>query len=65
MNLQRIQSAKKILVIGGSTFNPNTPNMIRQALIDSNFLYEWAVIIAIHKYLRLRDKNHPLADKIK
>lgn len=63
---QQTQAARKILVIGGSTYNEKTPEKISKALLDSHFLEEWAVIIAIHKYLRLRDKE-PLAkfeDKI-
>ncbi|MBX9259126.1 hypothetical protein H1Q63_35270 [Desmonostoc muscorum CCALA 125] len=62
------QPAKKILVIGGSTYNQNTPKKISQALVDSKFLDEWAVIIAIHGYLKLRETNCPLTrfeDKIK
>lgn len=58
---QRTQPARKILVIGGSTYNTNTPQKIRQALIDSQFLDEWAVIITIHQYLKLKDKKNPLA----
>lgn len=61
MTYQRTQPARKILVIGGSTYNTNTPQKIRQAFIDSQFLDEWAVIITIHQYLRLKDKNNPLA----
>ncbi|MDB9322356.1 chemotaxis protein CheB [Nodularia spumigena CS-591/04] len=60
MTSQRTQPARKILIIGGSTYNTNTPQKIRQAFIESKFLDEWAVIITIHQYLRLKDKNHPL-----
>jgi hypothetical protein len=49
--------ARKILVIGGSSYNENTLEKIGQALIDSNFLDEWAVIIAIHKLLKLNAKK--------
>lgn len=53
-------TARKIFVIGGSTYNEKTLEKIRQALIDSKFLDEWAVIIAIHKYLRLNDQQYSL-----
>lgn len=62
MTSQRTQPARKILVISGSTYNTNTPQKSCQAFIDSKFLDEWAVIITIHKYLRLKDKNLPLAE---
>ena len=47
----------KILCIGASTYNDGTPNKINNALIKTNFLEEWAVIIAIHNYFRLYEKN--------
>lgn len=51
MNSQSLnKSANKILVIGGSTYNPCTPCKIGDALEASNFLEEWAVIFANHKY---------------
>jgi len=54
MNLQSLNKpAKKILVIGGSTYNPCTPCKIRDALVASNFLEEWAVIFANHLYFKL------------
>ncbi len=46
------QLAKKILCIGGSTFNTGTPTIIKDALQDSNFLDEWTVIFANHDYFR-------------
>lgn len=46
--------ARKILIIGGSTYNENTPQKISKAFMDSKFLDEWAVIIAIHQYFKLR-----------
>jgi|688.fasta_scaffold326467_2 hypothetical protein len=49
-----MKPARKILIISGSTFNQNTPEKITKALMDSNFLDEWAVIIAIHQYFKLR-----------
>jgi hypothetical protein len=52
-----MKPARKILVIGGSTFNQKTPEKITKALMDSNFLDEWAVIIAIHQYFKLRGVN--------
>ncbi|MEA5602439.1 hypothetical protein [Nostoc sp. UHCC 0252] len=52
-----MKPARKILVIGGSTFNQKTPEKITKALKDSNFLDEWAVIIAIHQYFKLRGFN--------
>lgn len=55
------QPANKILVIGGSTYNPCTPCKIRDALAATNFLEEWAIIFANHGYFRLHhdkyDKN--------
>ena len=53
----KMKPARKILIIGGSTFNQNTPEKITKALMDSNFLDEWAVIIAIHQYFKLRGFN--------
>ncbi|MFM7406724.1 MAG: chemotaxis protein CheB [Cuspidothrix sp.] len=53
----KMKPAKKILIIGGSTFNQNTPKKITKALMDSKFLDEWAVIIAIHQYFQLRGFN--------
>lgn len=56
MNSQSLnKSANKILIIGGSTYNPCTPCKIRDALIASNFLKEWAVIFANHLYFKLHD----------
>ncbi|MBD2694453.1 hypothetical protein [Anabaena catenula] len=55
--MQHTKPARKILVIGGSSYNKNTPEKIGQALIHSNFMDEWAVIIAIHKFLRLNDRD--------
>ena len=52
--MQHTKPARKILVIGGSSYNENTLQKIGQALIDSNFMDEWAVIIAIHQLLRLK-----------
>ncbi|BCL33948.1 chemotaxis protein CheB [Nostoc sp. MS1] len=52
-----MKPARKILIIGGSTFNKNTPQKISKALMDSKFLDEWAVIIAIHQYFKLRGFN--------
>ncbi|WP_071192616.1 chemotaxis protein CheB [Trichormus sp. NMC-1] len=59
-------TARKVLVIGGSSFNEGTPQKIAQALTapEINFLNEWAVIIAIHQYLSLQDKKGNL-DKFK
>lgn len=47
----------KILCIGASTYNEETPNQINDALIKTDFLDEWAVIIAIHNYFRLYAPN--------
>lgn len=52
----------KILCIGASTYNEGTPNKINNALIETNFLEEWSVIIAIHNYFRLYERN---IDRIK
>jgi hypothetical protein len=49
------QAASKILVIGGSTYNPCTPCKIRDALVKTKFLEEWAVILANHKYWQIND----------
>lgn len=59
MNSQSLNKpANKILVIGGSTYNPCTPCKIRDALATSNFLDEWAVIFANHQYWRLNDTRY-------
>ena len=50
--------ATKILVIGGSTYNPCTPCKIRDALVDSSFLEEWAVIFANHLYFYPNSQNN-------
>lgn len=47
------QVARKILCIGGSTHNKDTPYKIREALIASNFLEEWAVIFVNHSYFKI------------
>ena len=47
----------KILCIGASTYDEGTLSKINNALIKINFLEEWAVIIAIHNYFRLHEKN--------
>lgn len=52
------QPASKILVIGGSTYNPCTPCKIRDALVQTNFLEEWAVIFANHKYFYPNSENY-------
>ncbi|HLP88403.1 MAG TPA: chemotaxis protein CheB [Nostocaceae cyanobacterium] len=57
MASKNTNSARKILVIGGSTYNENTPEKIRQAFIDSRFLDEWAVIIAIHQFFKLNTEK--------
>jgi hypothetical protein len=49
-NQQHQNPAKKILCIGGSTYNPGTIKDIQTAFDDSNFLNEWAVVVAIHDY---------------
>lgn len=51
------QVAKKILCIGGSTHNQDTPYKIREALIASNFLEEWAVIFVNHSYFKLNNSG--------
>lgn len=51
------QPARKILVIGGSTYNPCTPCKIRDALVKTRFLEEWAVIFANHRYWQINDTN--------
>lgn len=55
--------ANKILCIGASTYNIGTPKSISQALKDTNFLDDWAVIIAIHLYLKI-DKLEPQKELI-
>ena len=53
------KTATKILVLGGSTYNPCTPCKIRDALFKTRFLEEWAVIFANHKYWQINDcKNN-------
>jgi len=49
-----------ILCIGASTYNTGTPQKIMDAMIKTNFLQDWAVIIAIHKYLPLYEQNKEL-----
>ncbi len=58
MSHQHSQPAKKIFIISGSTFNEGTPQKISSALVNSKFLDDWAVIIAIHSYFKLGNKNH-------
>ena len=50
--------ARKILCIGGSTYNPCTPCKIRDALANTQFLDEWTVIFANHLYFRVCDLNY-------
>ena len=52
--------ADKILVIGGSTYNPCTPCKIRDALAATDFLEEWAIIFANHGYFRLHDDKYDI-----
>lgn len=52
------QPASKILVIGGSTYNPCTPCKIRDSLVKTRFLEEWAVIFANHKYWQINDNQN-------
>jgi hypothetical protein len=54
------QVANKILCIGGSTFNPHTPNKIRDALKKTNFLEEWAVFFVNHSYFKLSDPKNSI-----
>lgn len=42
-----------LLCIGASTYNPNTPSKINDALVESNFLKNGSVILAIHQYFPL------------
>lgn len=49
----RVERMTNILCIGASTYNIGTPEKIMDALIKTNFLQNWAVIITIHKYLPL------------
>lgn len=59
MNSQSLnKSANKILIIGGSTYNPCTPCKLRDALITSDFLEEWAIIFANHGYFRLHHDKY-------
>lgn len=44
------KAAHKILCIGGSTLNKGTTSKIKDALIKTNFLQEWAVIFVNHSY---------------
>lgn len=44
------KAAHKILCIGGSTLNEGTPSKIKDALVKTNFLEEWAVIFVNHLY---------------
>ena len=46
---------KKILCIGGSTLNPNTLKYLRDALLKTNFLEEWAIIFTNHLYFKTKD----------
>ena len=50
--------ATKILVVGGSTHNPCTPCKIRDALVKTRFLDEWAVIFANHRYWKINDTKY-------
>jgi uncharacterized protein YuzE len=53
-NLDLNDDICNILCIGASTYNPGTPQRIREALLEFNFLKgKWAAIIAIHRYLPL------------
>lgn len=52
------EAANKILVIGGSTYNLCTPCKIRDALVDSCFLEQWAVIFANHLYFYPGSTNY-------
>ncbi|OIP70950.1 MAG: hypothetical protein AUK48_13095 [Oscillatoriales cyanobacterium CG2_30_44_21] len=45
-------NAKKILCIGGSTLNPDTLKYLREALIKTKFLEEWAIIFVNHLYFK-------------
>lgn len=51
------KAAHKILCIGGSTFNTGTPEKIKDALVKTNFLQEWAVVFVNHLYFRLYNKQ--------
>ncbi|MCT7993459.1 chemotaxis protein CheB [Laspinema olomoucense] len=44
------KAAQKILCIGGSTLNEGTIEKIKDALIATDFLQEWAVIFVKHLY---------------
>jgi len=50
------KAAHKILCIGGSTFNTGTPTKIKDALVKTNFLQEWAVIFVNHDYFKISYK---------
>ena len=59
MNSQSLNKlANKVLVIGGSTYNPCTPCRIRYALEYTNFLENWAVVFANHDYFHLSSQQH-------
>jgi hypothetical protein len=60
MNLEsstQIEPATKILCIGASTYNTGTPQVISQALQETNLLNGWAIIWAVHKYFDMTEQE--------
>ncbi|MCT7961705.1 chemotaxis protein CheB [Laspinema sp. D1] len=49
------KAAQKILCIGGSTLNEGTIEKIKDALIETDFLQEWAVIFVNHLYFKIEE----------
>ncbi|MFM7888096.1 MAG: chemotaxis protein CheB [Pseudanabaena sp.] len=47
--------AERILCIGGSTLNLDTLKYLREALIKTKFLEEWAIIFTNHLYFKTED----------
>ncbi|WP_353933021.1 chemotaxis protein CheB [Okeanomitos corallinicola TIOX110] len=67
MNLEsstQIEPATKILCIGASTYNTGTPQVISQALQETNLLNDWAIIWAVHDYFVIPKKENCINDII-
>ncbi|WP_416672321.1 hypothetical protein [Egbenema bharatensis] len=52
--MSNFKYAEKILCIGGSTLNSGTLENLRNSLIQTNFLEDWAIIFANHCYFNLQ-----------
>jgi hypothetical protein len=60
MNIQSNSQAEtepKILCIGASTYNERTPQVISQALQETNLLNGWAIIWAFHDFFVISEKQ--------